>query len=130
MKGIYSFNNCLPYLVFLFQNSYRIAGNFHWKKFSLKIQKAFRINFRWNKFRYLVLTASRVRGVTLKRHVTVAKFSLSQIFVDSNFRCPQLPTKISRYTVSKLGNLRQRVCSFRNISVVHVFHNVYAMWSH
>ena len=48
---------------------YRIAGNYRWKKFSLKIQKAFRINFRWraivgkiNKicvsYHYLVLTAS------------------------------------------------------------------------
>ena len=45
---------------------------------------------------------TRVRGVTLKPHVTVAKFSSSQIFVDSNFRCPQLPTKITKFCAQQI----------------------------
>ena len=40
--------------------------------------------------------------MTLKPHVTVAKFSSSQIFVDSNFRCPQLPTKITKFCTQRI----------------------------
>ena len=38
----------------------------------------------------------------MKWHVTVAKFSSSQIFVDSSFRCPQLPTKITKFCTQRI----------------------------